>query len=76
MPTDTMPVQAPSDTTQMLPKKLAHSRPLFDGEILRRAIGDSFAKLCQVHIDANTLANELLKPEYGFKKVERGAGST
>ena len=45
MPTDILPVQAPSDPTQMLPKKLAHSRPLFDGEILRRAIGDSFAKL-------------------------------
>jgi len=29
----------------MLPSKLAHSRPLFDLEILRRAIRDSFVKL-------------------------------
>ena len=45
MPTDTIPVQTPSGPAQMLPKKLAHSRPLFDQEILRRAMGDSFAKL-------------------------------
>ncbi|TRZ47831.1 hypothetical protein D4S03_10995 [bacterium] len=35
------------------------------------AIGDAFARLHQIHIDANTLANELLKLEYGFKKSER-----
>lgn len=34
-------------------------------------VGEAFAKLNQIHIDANTLANELLKPEFGFKKVER-----
>lgn len=34
-------------------------------------VGDAFARLHQIHIDANTLANELLKPEYGFKKSER-----
>ena len=34
-------------------------------------VGEAFVKLCQVHIDANTLANELLRPEYGFKKVDR-----
>ena len=34
-----------ADPTDLLPKKLAHARPLFDAEILRRAIGDSFAKL-------------------------------
>ena len=33
-------------------------------------VGDAFARLSQVHIDANALANELLKPEYGFKKSE------
>jgi len=32
-------------TTDLLPKKLAHARPLFDGAIIRRAIGDSFSKL-------------------------------
>ena len=34
-----------SDPTELLPKRLAHARPLFDPEILRRAIEDSFVKL-------------------------------
>ncbi len=34
-----------NDATELLPKKLAHARPLFDGEILRRAVRDSFVKL-------------------------------
>ncbi|MDX2267532.1 MAG: potassium-transporting ATPase subunit KdpB [Bryobacter sp.] len=34
-----------TDAIELLPKKLAHARPFFDSEILRRAIGDSFAKL-------------------------------
>ena len=34
-----------SDLTELLPKKLAHSRPLFDREILRRATAESFRKL-------------------------------
>jgi potassium-transporting ATPase ATP-binding subunit len=36
---------AEADSTQLLPKRLAHARPLFDPEILRRAIRDSFVKL-------------------------------
>src|SRR5580692_3952986 len=35
----------PADPTELLPKRLAHSRPLFDTEILRRATKDSFVKL-------------------------------
>src|SRR5580704_14276810 len=35
----------PADPTELLPKRLAHARPLFDPEILRRAIRDSFFKL-------------------------------
>jgi potassium-transporting ATPase ATP-binding subunit len=34
-----------ADPTELLPKKLAHARPLFDPDILRRAIRDSFVKL-------------------------------
>jgi len=34
-----------SDSTELLPKKLAHARPLFDAAILRRAVRDSFVKL-------------------------------
>ncbi len=35
----------PPDPSDLLPKRLAHSRPLFDPEILRRATKDSFVKL-------------------------------
>ena len=41
----TTPSQPSSDLTELLPKKLAHSRPLFDRQILKRAIRDSFTKL-------------------------------
>lgn len=34
-----------NDPSELLPKKLAHARPLFDPDILRRAIRDSFVKL-------------------------------
>ena len=37
--------KGPIDPTELLPKKLAHARPLFDAEILRRAVWDSFVKL-------------------------------
>src|SRR6202043_2099601 len=33
------------DPTQLLPKKLAHARPLFDPEIIGRATKESFVKL-------------------------------
>src|SRR5215831_3982502 len=35
----------PDDPTSLLPKKLARSRPLFDPEIVGRAIRASFSKL-------------------------------
>ncbi|MCC6294510.1 MAG: potassium-transporting ATPase subunit KdpB [Bryobacterales bacterium] len=35
----------PVDPTELLPKKLAHARPLFDTGILRRAVRDAFLKL-------------------------------
>lgn len=34
-----------NDPSELLPKKLAHARPLLDPEILGRAVRDSFAKL-------------------------------
>jgi potassium-transporting ATPase ATP-binding subunit len=41
------PVQSPpeEDNTSLLPKKLARSRPLFDPEIVHRAVRASFVKL-------------------------------
>ncbi len=41
----TVPVLKQIDPTELLPKKLAHARPLFDPDILRRATKDSFVKL-------------------------------
>src|SRR6266403_1436889 len=48
------PVSSPvGDLMELLPKKLAHSRPLFDPEILRRATKDSFVKLNPVTLMKN-----------------------
>ena len=44
---------AESDATSLLPKKLARSRPLFDPEIVRRAVRASFAKLNPVTLLKN-----------------------
>jgi K+-transporting ATPase ATPase B chain len=61
MPVAQKPVEpathaAPSrgiDPTELLPKKLAHARPLFDPEIIRRATRDSFIKLNPVTLMKN-----------------------
>lgn len=45
MATSALPPKPTSDPTELLPKKLGHARPLFDHEILRRAVFDSFRKL-------------------------------
>jgi potassium-transporting ATPase ATP-binding subunit len=45
------PVQG--DSTSLLPKKLAHSRPLFDREIVVRAVKASFGKLNPVTLAKN-----------------------
>ncbi len=41
------------DSTALMPKKLVRARPLFDPEILRRAIKDSFFKLNPVTLAKN-----------------------
>lgn len=44
--TPAAPSESPSqEPVSLLPSKLARSRPLFDPEIVRRAVGDSFVKL-------------------------------
>jgi K+-transporting ATPase ATPase B chain len=42
-----------TDSTSLIPKKLAHSRPLFDPEIVRRATVASFVKLNPVTLMKN-----------------------
>ena len=44
-PKETPPLAPMGDSTSLLPKKLARSRPLFDPEIVGRAIRGSFVKL-------------------------------
>jgi len=47
------PVPLAQDLTSLLPKKLAHARPLFDREIVGRAFAASFAKLNPVTLAKN-----------------------
>jgi K+-transporting ATPase ATPase B chain len=47
------PQLPPDDPTSLLPKKLARSRPLFDPEIVGRAVRASFAKLNPVTLLKN-----------------------
>ncbi len=42
-----------SDPASLLPSKLSRARPLFDPEIVRRAISDSFGKLNPLHLLKN-----------------------
>src|ERR1700733_1453057 len=47
------PVPLAQDLTSLLPKKLAHARPLFDREIVGRAFAASFVKLNPVTLAKN-----------------------
>src|ERR1017187_6466958 len=47
------PPRATEDSTMLIPKKGARSRPLFDPEILRRAVKGSFGKLNPVTLMKN-----------------------
>jgi len=52
-PKSLTPAPRRADPTELLPKRLAHSRPLFDPEILHRATKDSFLKLNPVTLMKN-----------------------
>src|SRR3954447_18093665 len=47
------PQMPPDDPTSLLPKKLARSRPLFDPEVVGRAVRASFEKLNPVTLMKN-----------------------
>lgn len=69
----------PEDPTSLLPKKLAHSRPLFDPEIVRRAVGASFGKLNPVTLFTNPVilvveAGAALTTLFLIRDVVTGAG--
>ncbi len=45
--------ERPAEAAALLPKKLTHSRPLLDGEILGRAMKDAFGKLNPIELWKN-----------------------
>ena len=45
------------DPTQLLPKKLAHARPLFDPQIIGRATAESFRSTMRVDVLLSLLAS-------------------
>jgi K+-transporting ATPase ATPase B chain len=53
MATTMTPPPVPEDATALIPKKLMRARPLFDPEILRRALKDSLLKLNPVTLMKN-----------------------
>src|SRR5437660_11623681 len=52
-PSKIEPTPAQTDPTSLMPKKLARSRPLFDPEIVGRAVRASFVKLNPVTLLKN-----------------------
>jgi K+-transporting ATPase ATPase B chain len=79
-PTEPKAQRAPqADPTSLLPKKLARSRPLFDREIVRRAIKASFAKLNPVSLLKNPVmfvveAGAALTTLFLFRDLFTGRG--
>ena len=53
MPTLTAPPAAASDPVSLIPKKLGRARPLFDPEIIRRALRGSLVKLNPASVAKN-----------------------
>jgi potassium-transporting ATPase ATP-binding subunit len=83
VPTTSPPAAAPTDTAasaSFLPKHLGRTRPLFDPEILGRAVAASFAKLNPVTLAKNPVmfvveVGALLTTVYVAKDVATGAAS-
>src|SRR5262245_15964808 len=52
-PVPSVPTPSPVDETSLVPKRLVRARPLFDPEILRRALKDSVIKLNPITLMKN-----------------------
>jgi K+-transporting ATPase ATPase B chain len=84
MQTTVRPPQTPPtsyDPTTLIPRKLARARPLFDPEILRRAIKASFAKLNPVTLARNPVmfvveVGAFLTTLFLVRDMIKGAGHT
>jgi len=79
MPTLDVRSKGGSDLTEMLPKKLGKARPLFDPEILHRAVLASFVKLNPVTLMKNPVmfvveAGALITTLLLFRDLASGAG--
>ena len=77
----TKPVVPQEDPTALLPKKLARARPLFDPEIVNRAIKASFAKLNPVTLAKNPVmfvveVGAALTTVFVVRDIMGGAGGT
>src|SRR5437763_12145429 len=77
--TPTPPETAQDDSTSLLPKKLARSRPLFDPEIVGRAVRASFAKLNPATLMKNPVmfvveVGAALTTVYLVRDISTGAG--
>jgi potassium-transporting ATPase ATP-binding subunit len=74
-----LPQTPPDDPTSLLPKKLARSRPLFDPEIVSRAVRASFVKLNPVTLLKNPVmfvveVGAALTTVYLVRDIFTGAG--
>src|SRR5258706_15149306 len=75
----TAPSIPPDDPTSLLPKKLSRARPLFDPEIVGRAISASFGKLNPVTLMKNPVMfvveiGALLTTVFLVRDIATGAG--
>ncbi len=78
-PRTTQPQASGDDLTSLLPKKLAHARPLFDPSIVARATKASFAKLNPVTLLKNPVmfvveAGAALTTVFLIRDMATGAG--
>jgi K+-transporting ATPase ATPase B chain len=78
-PPNTPPNYQQDDPTALLPKKLAHSRPLFDREIAGRAVRASFVKLNPITMLKNPVifvveAGAALTSVFLLRDIFTGAG--
>src|SRR5579885_322798 len=79
-PASKPPVPPQEDSTSLLPKRLARSRPLFDPEIVGRAVRASFVKLNPVTLLKNPVmfvveVGAALTTVYLLRDLFTGAGA-
>ena len=79
-PPASKPAPRPADPTSVLPQKLARSRPLFDPEIVTRALSESFVKLNPATLYKNPVmfvveVGAALTTAFVIRDIAMGAGN-